>query len=141
MFKRILVGLDGSALAEQILPYAGKEAENHHATLVLLHLIAAQVQVPALGIPGVPGLLSTRGMMEEVEKETADAMRYLQRHARPFRAKGIQVVCITVQGMSAGQAIVQYADQNQIDLIAIATHGRSGLGRLVFGSVADFVLK
>jgi nucleotide-binding universal stress UspA family protein len=43
--------------------------------------------------------------------------------------------------LQVGEAIVSYADENSISLIAIATHGRSGLGRLVFGRVADFVLR
>jgi nucleotide-binding universal stress UspA family protein len=43
--------------------------------------------------------------------------------------------------LQVGEAIVDYAEGHEIDLIAIATHGRSGLGRLVFGSVADFVLR
>jgi len=48
---------------------------------------------------------------------------------------------VTIRGLQVGEAIVSYANENNISLIAIATHGRSGLGRLVFGSVADFVLR
>jgi len=60
--------------------------------------------------------------------------------ARPAR-KGGELHCSTQQGYPIGDIIVNYAEQNEIDLIAIATHGHSGLARMVFGSVADFVLK
>ncbi len=48
---------------------------------------------------------------------------------------------VAIEIGSPGQKIIDYAEKNNIDLIALATHGRSGLGRAIFGSVADFVLK
>jgi nucleotide-binding universal stress UspA family protein len=70
-----------------------------------------------------------------------EAKAYLEGLAQPLRDKGLNVQCVTLRGLQVGEAIVSYADESNISLIAIATHGRSGLGRLVFGSVADFVLR
>lgn len=140
MFEKILVCLDGSNLAEQILPYATEEALHFNSKLVLFQVVTLpSVVVP--GIPGVPGApVQTVRMLEQSKKEEVAAKTYLNRVARPLRKRGIKMECVTLQGM-AGEAIVDYAEKNKIGLIAIATHGRSGLRRAVFGSVADFVLR
>ena len=57
-----------------------------------------------------------------------------------MKDKGLDAEYETMQG-NPGETIVTYADENDIGLIALCTHGRSGLGRLVFGSVADHILK
>jgi len=67
-------------------------------------------------------------------------MAYLEGVARSLREKGLEVQLATMRG-TPSEAIVRYAQGNGIDLIAMATHRRSGIGRLVFGSVADFVLR
>jgi len=140
MFEKILVCLDGSNLAEQILPYATEEALHFKSKLVLFWVVTPSVVV----LPGVSGVpwapVETEEMLEQSKKEEAAAKTYLNRVARPLRKRGIKVGCVTLQGV-AGEAIVDYAEKNKIGLIAIATHGRSGLGRAVFGSVADFVLR
>lgn len=61
--------------------------------------------------------------------------------ALSLQQKGLQLEYVALHGLQVAEAIVSYADDNNVGLIAIATHGRSGLGRLVFGSVADFVLR
>ena len=57
-----------------------------------------------------------------------------------MRAKGLDVTCVALQGM-AGAVIISYAHNESVNLIALATHGHSGLGRVIFGSVADHVLR
>jgi len=68
------------------------------------------------------------------------AKGYLGRVAAPLRKRGIEAETVALLGR-AGEAILKYADANGIGLIAIATHGRGGLRRAVFGSVADQVLR
>jgi nucleotide-binding universal stress UspA family protein len=80
-------------------------------------------------------------MEEEVQKSKSEAKIYLENVAQPLRDSGLMVDCITIEGLSIGEAIVDYARANDVDLIAIATHGRSGIKRMVFGSVADFLVK
>jgi nucleotide-binding universal stress UspA family protein len=82
----------------------------------------------------------TPGMLKQMEKEQKESSIYLEGVANPLREKGLAVESVIMQG-AAGEAIVNYANENDIGLIAIATHGRSGLRRAVFGSVTDYVLR
>jgi len=140
MFEKILVCLDGSELAEQILPYAVGEALHFQSKLVLFQVVPE----PVAFSPGIPGTtatpVQTDTMLEEAEKTLNGARNYLEKIATPLRKKGIQVEAVSILGR-AGDAILSYAEVNKITLITIATHGRSGLRRGVFGSVADYVLR
>lgn len=140
MFKRILVCLDGSELAEQILPYAKQQALAFEAELVLLQVVPEPVAISP-GIPGAgPVPVQTDTMIEVAQQASRGAKDYLEEVAAPLREKGIKVEAVATIGR-AGQTIPDYAGKHGIDLITIATHGRSGLGRAVFGSVADQVLR
>jgi len=140
MFEKILVCLDGSEIAEQILPYATEESLRFHSQVVLLHVVPEPVIVTP-GIPGAAGApVETPGMLEQMQKEQKEASIYLEGVAIRLLEKGLTVEPAIMQG-AAGEAIVNYANENDIGLIAIATHGRSSLGRAVFGSVADYVLR
>jgi nucleotide-binding universal stress UspA family protein len=140
MFERILVCLDGSKLAEQIMPYATEEAIRFQSKLVLLQV----VQEPVVFSPGIPGEASvpiqTDIMVEGTKEALKRARDYLAKLAAPLRKRGIQVETVAIPGR-AGEAILDYANTNSINLITIATHGRGGLRRAVFGSVADHVLR
>jgi len=140
MFKKILVCLDGSKLAEQIIPYATEEAIRFQGKLVLLQV----VQEPVAFSPGIPGEapvpIQTDVMVEGTKEALNRARDYLDRLATPLRKRGIQVETVAIPGR-AGEAILDYANTNSINLITIATHGRGGLRRAVFGSVADHVLR
>jgi len=81
------------------------------------------------------------GLHEKWAKATeAEAEAYLDSVAQSLRETGLEVESVILQGIPS-EVIVRYAQGNGIDLIAMATHRRSGVGRLVFGSVADFVLR
>jgi nucleotide-binding universal stress UspA family protein len=140
MFKKILVCLDGSKLAEQIVPYAAEEAIHFDGKLVLLQV----VQEPVAFSPGIPGdapvPIETAAMVEGTKEALDRARDYLEKLAGPLRKRGIQVKTVAIPG-GASEAILDYASTNNVNLIAIATHGRGGLRRAVFGSVADHVLR
>jgi len=136
MFQKILVCLDGSKLAEQILPYAAEQAARFGSNLVFLQVVSlASVPAPT-GIESVPVAVPDN-LLAEAEAAAKD---YLDVLALPLREKGLKVQCVTVIGHPA-ESIVSYAEENRFDLVALATHGRSGLKRLVFGSVADYVIR
>jgi len=139
MFEKLLVCLDGSELAEQILPYVREEALHFGSKVVLLRVVAAPSTAPIAAAGGAGYTAET--VDRQVHDEVREAKAYLQRLAQPLREKGLDVECVTVDGWPVGDAIVSYAESNKVSLIAIATHGRSGLGRLAFGSVADSVLR
>jgi len=140
MFERILVCLDGSKLAEQIMPYATEEATRFQGKLVLLQV----VQEPITFSPGFPGEapvpIETDAMIERTKEALDRTGEYLEKLAAPLRKKGIQVETVAIPGRP-GEAILDYANTNSMGLITIATHGRGGLRRVVFGSVADHVLR
>lgn len=122
------------------MPYATEEARGFRGKLVLLQVTPEPVAFSP-GIPGVtPVPVQTDTMLEEAKKELNRAGDYLDELATPLHKRGMQVETLTVLGR-AGQIILDYADKNSIDLIAMATHGRGGLHRAVFGSVASFVLR
>ena len=136
MFQKILVCLDGSKLAEQILPYAAEQAARFSGSLVLFQVVSlASIPTPT-GIESVP-VAVPNDQLAEAEDAARD---YLNGLALPLRDKGMKVQCVTTVGHPA-ESIVSYAEENGFDLVAIATHGRSGLRRLVFGSVADYVIR
>ena len=138
MFEKILVCLDGSKVAGQILPYAIEEAIRFRSKLVLLQVTGAHiVPVAETGTSAI----AVEAAAQQIEREQKDAKAYLEALAQQLREKGINAEYIMLQGLQIGQTIVEYANENAVDLIAIATHGRSGLKRLVLGSVAEFVLR
>jgi nucleotide-binding universal stress UspA family protein len=130
MTKQILIGLDGSALAETILPTVRRLARRSNAEIVLLHVVHIPKTVPAEA-----GL----ALDEIVEQERRDAASYLRRLEKEIAADGIAVRTAVVIGEAAPE-IVRFAEHYEVDLVALATHGRSGLQRWLHGSVADAVL-
>lgn len=140
MFKRILVCLDGSNVAEEIIPYVTDEALSHHSKVVLLRVVSLpEITVP-ITIPGEAGVpMSTQGALRRTRTEEGQAEDYLEQIAEPMRKKGLDVESVVLPGIS-GETITGYAEDNGFDLIAIATHGHGGVRRFVLGSTADFVL-
>jgi nucleotide-binding universal stress UspA family protein len=141
MFKRILVCLDGSELAEKVLPYAVEEALRFDSELVLFRVIS-EAYLISLALPGIPGTpinaVSTEN--RELEEEKI-AREYLKSLAEKLQAeKNLQVSYDSAIG-SAGTTIIEYCEKQKIELVALATHGRSGPGRVILGSVADHVIR
>lgn len=141
MYKKIVVCLDGSELAEQVLPYAAELAVRFSSALVLLRVVSEPVLVTP-GIPGVAGVpVVTSRMGRQVENEERSSEAYLESVAgQLLKQHGLQAESVTLLG-PAGPTIVEYATANEVELIAIATHGRTGPGRVLFGSVADYVTR
>ncbi len=140
MFKKILVCLDGSSLAEQILPFVTKEAEHHSSRVLLLQVLGTPVPI-SVGA-GPLGAAASAGpiLVDQLQVGEDEARSYLRGVAGPLIEKGIETEYAVLRG-NAGDTIVDYANKNQVDLIAMATHGRSGLKRALLGSTADFVLR
>lgn len=135
-FNRILVCLDGSDFAEQIIPYATIEAKLHQSDIVLLRALStAGIIVDTASVGYVSSAID-----DQLREDEAIARRYLEDMAEPLRADGFEVACIVIPG-PPGEAIVEYACREQISLIVMVTHGRGGLGRLMLGSITDHVVK
>jgi nucleotide-binding universal stress UspA family protein len=141
MFEKIAVCLDGSELAEQIIPYAVEQAKRFESALVLFRVVHEHILVTP-SIPGTVGVpVITAGMEKQSEKEEQEAEDYLKALSDRLLAEHqLKTECVTLFG-APGETIVEYSANNEVGLIAIATHGRTGPGRAIFGSVADFVLR
>ncbi len=148
MFEKVLVCLDGSKLAETILPYATEVADRFKSRIVLLRAFrisgsALEKETPTQEAGGMPGHLDIPSPPAIRIEEEDEAKSYLEKIAKPLRAKGLKVDCITIESVNEaiGETIVRYAQINGMGLIVIATHGAGGARRAVFGSVADHVLR
>ena len=128
MFQRILVPLDGSALAERALPLAVQLAEGSGGRVVLFRV------VPYFTVLAADPLL-----YEEMNRLGEDeALAYLHQ-IRNDLADQLPIDTICEVG-SAADSILQYAQDSAIDLIVMSSHGRSGLNRWVYGSVAERIM-
>jgi nucleotide-binding universal stress UspA family protein len=139
MYRRILVPLDGSPLAEAALPHAIELAKCTGAGITLFQVSSVMPVATTLGPLTVSGADAAIAM-EAMEADEKAAAEYLAEVARRKELAGIPVQTEVVRGAAAVE-IVERARAGDVDLIAMSTHGRSGLGRLVFGSVADQVLR
>lgn len=132
LFKRIIVPLDGSSLAEQILPEALALGKLDTARLTLLTVL-------------VPQTSSQKAIDDQKapwwDRDIAAAQAYLYRIAAQLREDGCLTTTHVAIGENVGQMIADYAQNVRADLVAIATHGRGGISRALRGSVADVVTR
>lgn len=130
--RRVLVALDGSPTAEAVLRFLLEIAGPLDMTVVLIRVLEP---IPPMVIEGVRHLV-----LEDVGSRRRDAEEYLAPIAAALRARGVDVSWQVRRGRAAEEILAAAAESN-VDLIAMATHGRTGLGRLLFGSVAEAVLR
>lgn len=131
MVQRILVGLDGSPLAETILPFVSDLAGAFNAEVRLAHVVHVSEDLP------VGDRFPTKEALTERAKSQAQS--YLEEVRGRLAPSGGSVVTTVLVG-DAAEELVNLAQREHSDLIAIATHGRSGLQHLLYGSVAEKVL-
>lgn len=132
MYKRILIPLDGSKLAEIALAHGESMALKYGAELILLQV----VRPPAVTAREPAEIMMFQENMEGLKKE---AEGYLNARKGEFREKKIQAHIHVGLGPVVSE-IVETAETRDVDLVIIASHGRTGLGRVFFGSVASGVL-
>ena len=140
MFKKILVCLDGSEIAERILPVVKEQAAAKETRVVLLRVVNLPGSV-TLGVPGFPSVpLHTAAMPEHLKKEFDLAGEYLKKTAQSLRQQGINAESQTLIGLP-GPSMIYYAGANEVDLIAMVTHGHTGIRNVLLGSVAEYIIK
>jgi nucleotide-binding universal stress UspA family protein len=139
MYRRILVPLDGSKLAECALPYAEELAKCCDTEKVVLVSVTERRQgYGVLEDPSQP--LGQRLVPQAYGKLEKQAQRYLDRIAKAMEANGIKVDTEVLLGNPADEIVI-YAKDPGCDLIVMASHGRSGPSRWAYGSVADKVFR
>jgi nucleotide-binding universal stress UspA family protein len=122
MYRRIVVALDGSELAERVLPHVEVLAERFGAQLILLRA------TPVVGVS-----------VDAVDADRREADRYLTDLSNRLTAKGLQVHYQRLEGPPT-ELIAEHARTLDADLIALTAHGRSGLRGTLFGHVTEAVI-
>ena len=139
MYEKILVPLDGSELAESVLPHVETIARG-----------CSVVEIVLLRVCEAPSILADypegnrRNWEKHVERMTTNAQQqcnvYLGDVEKQLRDRGFNVMIESRLGKPA-EEIINYASENKVDLIIMASHGRSGVSRWAYGSEADKVLR
>ena len=132
MYSTILVPLDGSKRAEAILPHVENMAQHYHAAVVFLHV---EVYPTVIGYDSVYPVLD----QPAIERQRQEMEAYLSTIQDKFREKGIAARTRIAQGPVV-EAIIEVAEHEGANLIAMASHGRTGLPQVFYGSVAAGVL-
>jgi nucleotide-binding universal stress UspA family protein len=133
--RRILLPTDFSGCGNYALPYAAAIARAAKATVICVNVV--EPIVPAVGYTGMAEAMPIAEMNEQMEdsaeRELPDVMNCEELH-------GLTVEEVIGHGDAAAE-IVRIADERQVDLIVISSHGRTGLGRIIFGSTAEAVVR
>ncbi|MBT8369349.1 MAG: universal stress protein [Desulfobacterales bacterium] len=140
MYQKIMVPLDGSDLAESVLPHLELMTSAFKATHVVLVRVVNPVKLP-ISVPALGNFGFTekdRQNLEESRKKTAE--EYLKKIAEGIDFPESNVSYEVLEGKPENM-LVDYATRNDVDIIIIASHGRSGVSRWVLGSVADRVVR
>jgi nucleotide-binding universal stress UspA family protein len=128
--KRVLVALDGSTAGEAVLRFLMEIAGPLGMTVMLLHVLE----------PIRPQVVEGTVIIDDVEARRREAEEYLAPISAALRSQGVDTAWAIRRGRPA-EEILAAARESGADLIAMATHGRTGVGRLLFGSVAEAVLR
>lgn len=133
MFDRILIPTDGSDGVEPAVETAIELAETHRATLHVLYIVDQPTSVSGTG-EGVPGL---DNLLDALEKEGQKATSDIAVRAKD---RGIEATTAVRQG-NPHDDILSYAEENDMDVIVMGTHGRTGVKRALLGSVTEDVVR
>ena len=136
MYRRILVPLDGSSLSEQALEHVKEILPVPSSTKIVLLRVVDPLATTYAG--GTDAAIEVAVQIQK--KAEAEAAAYLKKVEGELGEVGIPVKTVLTVGIPA-DVILDYARQNRVDLIIMSTHGRSGISRWFFGSVAEKIIR
>ena len=140
MYEKIMVPLDGSELAECVLPHVEGLIKGCHVSNVVFVRVVEPITAP-VGIGNVYiGREESRERESTRKSAVKDYLDYLNQIVDGLKHEGTELHSEVLVGRVA-DSLADYTEKNDIDLILIATHGRSGVTRWVRGSVADKILR
>jgi nucleotide-binding universal stress UspA family protein len=131
VYKKILVPLDGSPFAEEVLPQAEALAKSEGAEIILLRVAVPPARYIFAHNPAVGN-----SFIKMIEKEAKD---YMKAEVSKLQNEGIKVTGVTRDGI-APDTILEVAEEINADVIAMSTHGRAGVQRWLMGSVSEKVV-
>jgi nucleotide-binding universal stress UspA family protein len=136
--RKILVSLDGSQFAEGVIPHVEGLVEGTDNEVILIRIIEP-LQIPDV-VRHTAGFDEEKYEEELTARAEKEAKRYLSKKESALRTKGLNVSSTSLLGMPA-QTILQYAEDNSVSLIALSTHGFSGITKWAYGSVASKIIE
>jgi len=144
MYKKILVPLDGSELAECVLPHLETLISGCGVEELVFIRVVEPTYLPSGAWTDGGAVLTESDTMETRKKIDAmnknEAGEYLERMVQRFRTTGIKTQSVLLDGKPADE-LIDYIKESDADLTIIASHGRSGIGRWIYGSVAERLLR
>jgi nucleotide-binding universal stress UspA family protein len=140
MDERILVPLDGSKAGEASLAYVedllSKLSPEVQAEIILFHVLSAK----SVAITSIGGAVEFPYTEKQIEETSKTVINYLEKTGESLRSKGAKVTAKVAFG-DASEEIIKASEGINANLIAMSTHGRSGISRWAFGSITDKVLR
>jgi nucleotide-binding universal stress UspA family protein len=140
MFKKVLVPLDGSELSECSLSYVTNLVKEGSAADVILLTVVA-FDIPIAEIPSYDMIVDRGAYFRAFRDDSLVKSReYLEQVESRLKSEGLRVETVLLEGGRSADRIIDFSRQNGVDLIVMATHGYSGLKKMLLGSVAFTVL-
>lgn len=133
-YKRIVVPLDGSGWSRRALPHAADIARANQSELILLHVF----RPPAADYADTLVLAGQEGQIQQLREAMEQALAGM---ASDLHNESVSVQTRLIDGSGVASAICDYVRDEDIDLVVMSTHGRTGLARFLFGSVASKVME
>jgi nucleotide-binding universal stress UspA family protein len=135
MYQKIMVPLDGSQVAECVITHIETIAGKSDANVELVTVIEP-LEIPTRGMIAI-----SDDEIKQIDAEgRKEAHKYLDQVSERLKQSGVNAGAVLLTGKAA-DSLVRYANNNDIDLIIMATHGRSGISKLFWGSVAEKILR
>ena len=133
-YEKIVVPLDGSGWAEAAVPHASRIAKNNDAEVILLHVYHSPMALYQDSVA-----LASRE--EIVDQEYEELKQNIISVRNDMRSEGVKVRGHILYGRDPALNIIRYVEEEEADLVIMSTHGRTGLARFIFGSVAHKVMQ
>jgi nucleotide-binding universal stress UspA family protein len=140
MYQKVLAPLDGSELAECTLRHVQAIATACNIPEVIILKVVEPLSSTVVSAYAEAGSAGADMLNKAEEQTKVEAQNYIDKVSQRLKSAGIQVKAEVIEG-NAAEVILDYARDNQVDLIVMSTHGRSGISRFAFGSVADKVVR
>ncbi len=132
-YKKIVVPIDGSRWSESAIPHAKVIAYNHEAELILLHVF----KPPAYEYVDQ---LALAGQDEQIQHMREEMKQKLMGIRNLLREEGVNCRVQWIEGIGVANLICDYINEEGVDLVIMTSHGRTGLARMLFGSVAQDIM-
>jgi len=133
-YKKIVVPIDGSRWSERSIPHATDIAKNHSSEVILLHIF----RTPANEFTDQIALAGQDKQVDSIRESTKQQLISLRNQ---LRNEGVECRIQFMEGMGVPHLICDYINEENVDLVIMSSHGRTGLGRFIFGSVARQVME